>query len=148
MKIKPTLLKEFEINKAIEKIQNELNSYTKEFIVIRNNIVDYDVNAKNSFGIGMSTQNNFSLPITTNMKLKKVDSANTKIILKTSFRIELLIIIILWIGITLTQIVGNVKIPIWVTIVLFPIILLWFGFIYRSQEEILHQKIEYFLKRI
>jgi hypothetical protein len=112
MKIKPTLLKEFEINKAIEKIQNELNSYTKEFIVIRNNIVDYDVNAKSSFGIGMSTQNNFSLPITTNMKLKKVDSANTKIILKTSFRIELLIIIILWIGITLTQIVGNVKIPI------------------------------------
>ena len=148
MKINYSLFKEFEVEKAIEDIQNNLNSNIENFEVKQNNFIDYDIIAKSSFGIGMSLQNNFSLPIKTNMKLIKIDSSNTNIILSTSLRIELIVIMLLWFIVISIQILGNEHIPIWVTLVLFPLILLWFGSIYRMQEEALHIRIEKYLKSI
>jgi hypothetical protein len=148
MKINYLLFKEFEVEKAIEDIQNNLNSNIENFKVKQNNFKDYDIIAKSSVGIGMSIQNNFSLPIKTNLKLIKIDSLNTNIILSTSLRIELIVIMLLWCIVIVIQIFGREHIPIWVTLFLFPLILLWFGSIYRMQEEALQIRIEEHLKSI
>jgi hypothetical protein len=71
--------------------------------------------------------------------------STTTVHLSTRLRIELILILIIWIVLIFFQIIGN-EIPLWVSLVLFPIIVLWFGFIYRVQENSLLKKIDKKLK--
>lgn len=72
-------------------------------------------------------------------------NSTTIVQLSTRMRVELILILIVWIVLIILQIIGN-EIPIWVSLVLFPIIFLWFGFIYRLQENSLLKKVEKTLK--
>ncbi|MDB5090559.1 MAG: hypothetical protein JWR09_4553 [Mucilaginibacter sp.] len=65
---------------------------------------------------------------------------------KTKLRFELILTFCLWIIITLFQLAGKQPIPVWITAVLFPGILIFFFLLYRIQEHVLQSKVEQYLK--
>lgn len=80
---------------------------------------------------------------------KIIDRPNsgTLIHFETELRIELIAIFIFWVVLSFFQILGLV-IPLWINLILFPMVLLWFGCIYRLQEKSLLKKVEKRLMRL
>lgn len=143
-----TLKNEFEINNSAQELQSQLadkniSKFDVEFLGFR----EYKITAKLSVGIEMSLGSGFSLPICTSLKLEDVEN-KTKVKLKTSIRPELVIISLIWIVTIFFQFFSNTKIPIAITLVLFPLIIGWFWLIYRGQEESLHIIVEKYLKEV
>lgn len=75
-------------------------------------------------------------------EILKASDSTSILKISTKIRIELIFICACWIGITLFQLLGNDRIPIWVNLILFPCIILWFWFVFRIQEKLLLNKIE------
>lgn len=65
----------------------------------------------------------------------------------TKLRFELILTACLWVIIALFQIVGKQPIPVWITAILFPAILVFFFLLYRIQENVLQTKAEQYLKQ-
>jgi hypothetical protein len=68
------------------------------------------------------------------------------VVFKTKLRFELIITFCLWIVIALFQLVGKQPIPVWITAILFPGVLVFFFLLYRVQEHVLQSKAEQYLK--
>jgi len=81
-------------------------------------------------------------------KIIKQPDSTVLIRITSKLRIELIVISIVWLGVIFLQIFGNEEFPLWINIVLFPMVLLWFGFVYRVQEKALLKKVEKKIKRI
>jgi hypothetical protein len=99
------------------------------------------------FSIGTAIFNNYkSIPISTKLSLLFINSSSVKVSLKTEPRIEIFIIMVIWVVLIFVQLISAENIPWWVTLILFPTIFLYFHQVYRSQEKSLHQKVENHLK--
>lgn len=81
-------------------------------------------------------------------KITKEPDSTVLISFTSKLRIELIVISIVWLGVMFFQIFGNKEFPLWINMVMFPILLLWFGFVYRIQENALLKKVEKKIKRI
>jgi hypothetical protein len=68
------------------------------------------------------------------------------VIFKTKLRFELIITFCLWIVIALFQLAGKQQVPVWITAILFPGLLVFFFLLYRVQEHVLQSKAEQYLK--
>ena len=80
-------------------------------------------------------------------KLFDGPNSATVIRLTTELRIELIVILIFWVGMIFFQLFGP-DLPLWINLILFPILILWFGFIYRIQEKSLLKKVEKKIKTL
>ena len=77
--------------------------------------------------------------------LTELNNGNTQIHLTTKLRVEMYFIGILSAIFFLVAIFSNEKFPIWLFF-LFPIMLVWFWFVYRFQEKRLFQKVRNYIK--
>lgn len=68
-------------------------------------------------------------------EIKSTSDTKTTIEFTTELRIELILICFFWFVVILIQIFGNETFPIWVNLLIFPLFLFWFWFIYRKQEN-------------
>jgi len=80
-------------------------------------------------------------------EIRKESDSTAILRLTTKFRIETVFTCIFWLGMILFQIFGNQYIPIWVNLILFPVVLVWFWFVYRIQEISLMNKVEIKIKK-
>jgi hypothetical protein len=74
-------------------------------------------------------------------EIKKKSNSTSILKITTKVRIELVFICVFWIGMILFQIFGNEKVPLWVNMIMFPVTLIWFWFVYRIQEKSLMNKV-------
>lgn len=81
-------------------------------------------------------------------KITKQSDSTVLISFTSKLRIELIVMSIVWFGVIFFQVFGNEEFPLWINMVLFPVVLLWFGFVYRVQEKSLLKKVEKKIKRI
>ncbi|GGW99934.1 hypothetical protein [Salegentibacter mishustinae] len=72
-------------------------------------------------------------------KIEKIDNNSTRLILSTKIRFELYFVLILFSIVIFAQIINDTKIPFW-SIIIFPVILLWFWLVLRIQEKLLFKK--------
>jgi len=77
-------------------------------------------------------------------KLSELKNGNTKIELTTRLRIEMYFFGILSMIFLLVFFFSKENIPIWI-LFLFPIIIIWFWFVYRFQEKRLFEKVKKYL---
>ena len=144
-----TLSKVFEINSSIEQLQQQLlNKNIPKFDAEFLSFKEYHINAKLSVGIAISFSGLFNFPICTSLKLMEETQNKTIVNLKTYVRPELIFISLLWIISLLFKLFSETKIPFAIPFVVFPLILIWFWFVYRTQEESLHTAIEKYLKEL
>lgn len=143
MKHKIVSYRRFTIEKSVGELAELFAQGAKRFTITRNNLTNYDAEAKVSVGVFISA-GLFHLPIKTKIKLNAIEEGTTAVCLKTDFRIEVIILTLLWIILVILKLLGN-NIPLAVPI-LFPLIILWFWWIYKTQEEALHSQIEDLIK--
>ena len=77
-------------------------------------------------------------------KLIELENGNTKIDLKTKIRIELYFVTVIPLLAIIVSFLSNKEVPLW-SILLYPIIILWFWFVYRFQEKILFNKVKKYI---
>ncbi len=77
-------------------------------------------------------------------ELKKISDIKTKVELRTKIRSELYFVIILVPLVYIVAIVSKQEFSNW-TLLYFPLILLWFWFVYRVQEKMLFKKVKDYL---
>ncbi|MXV49508.1 hypothetical protein GS399_00870 [Pedobacter sp. HMF7647] len=146
--LKPLLLhKKVNIFIPAEKVKNKLNHYSQTEFTIRK-INDDDYKFISVLSVGTARINMFNIEgINVNAKIEPVDKNKTNVILQTKLRIELIIIALLGIIWLLAHFIGNTEMPAW-GIIFYLIVLGWFGYIYRVQEEILLKDAERFFKAL
>ncbi|RYX83701.1 hypothetical protein EON73_03725 [bacterium] len=142
--------KKFEVKHSIDQIERQLENVSRnEFQVKKTAFLTYEFLANFSLG----TLNIKGMPglidgIKTSAKFNAVDANRTEVTLTTSFRTEYVIIVLFWIGVLLYQGFGSKYVPTWITLILFPVILIWFWFVYSFQERSLQLKAEKFLSNL
>jgi L-asparagine transporter-like permease len=77
--------------------------------------------------------------------LTELNNGNTKIELSTKLRFEMYFLGILFIVFLLLFLFNKENLPIW-TLFLFPVMIIWFWFVYRFQEKRLFEKVKKYLK--
>ncbi|BDD00591.1 hypothetical protein [Persicobacter psychrovividus] len=75
-------------------------------------------------------------------EIQKKTNSTSILVVTSKLRIELVFICIFWIGMILFQIFGNDKMSLLINMLMFPVILIWFWFVYRIQEKSLLKKVE------
>ncbi len=78
-------------------------------------------------------------------KLTELNNGKTIIDLNTKLRIEIYFVIIIFVLAIIASLFSSKEIPIW-SVLLFPIIVLCFSFIYRFQEKLLFEKVRNYIK--
>jgi len=145
MKIRLNFIREIEVKKSINEIAGILDVRNTKFNIIRHNLINYEATSKISIGtLSFKGFNNF-LPIKINIKLRNKDNDTTIVQFYTYPRVELVLITIILVVLVILQLLGK-GIPIVVTTVILPLSLIWFGWLYRSQETALQSKVENFIK--
>ncbi len=77
--------------------------------------------------------------------LTELNNGNTKIELSTKLRFEMYFLGILFIVFLPIFLFNKENLPIW-TLFLFPVMIIWFWFVYRLQEKRLFEKVKKYLK--
>ena len=145
--IEKVLLKEsIEFNGSISELKEQIR-FKKERKFNLDWISENEFKALSKFSLGTLIIDGFpgaADGIKVYGKLTELNNGKTKIELGTKLRIELYIVSIIPIlAITVAFLTGK-EIPLW-SILLFPFIVLWFWFIYRSQEKSLFGKIKKYI---
>lgn len=139
------LKKEFFIEVSYEDSLKKLKTKASGFTIEEMNYGNCKI--VSDFSIGTATINKYkSIPISTELSLFSINSNSVKVSLKTEPRIEIFMALIIWVVLIFVQLISDENIPWWVTLILFPTILLFFNQVYRYQEKSLHQKVENHLK--
>ena len=89
----------------------------------------------------------FTEGIKTFCKFSLTENNTVKVNLYTKIRIELYLTCLFWLSVILVAIFGKERIPFWIYLILFPVMLISFFYIYRTQEISLQRDVEMFLKK-
>ncbi|MBA4303416.1 MAG: hypothetical protein C0424_04250 [Sphingobacteriaceae bacterium] len=145
------LKKEIEISMSMNDVVEKQNKRQKvDFTIQKCGQNHYNFMSKMSLGVG-SLGDFFYSPINVDANYVQIERNKTKVILYTTWRVDLVVIIglcffvVLWLG--YDQLFNHSDTP----ILLYLIMLLppaWFGFIFREQEKELISKVEKFLKSL
>ena len=143
-----SLTKQLELSVSIAIVQNELASYTEgKFEIKKIGQQQYKFVSNSSIGTMIIKGRG---PIEGIKIFALVSSQNThsvKVTLKTKLRIEIVIIATIMFFVIIFSLITRQSQIIW-AVTVFPIVLLWFWFIYRIQELKLISKVEKYLAAI
>jgi len=78
-------------------------------------------------------------------KLTELNNGKTRVELYTKLRVEMYVFGILFVMVLFIFLFSKENLPVW-TLFLFPIMIIWFWFVYRFQEKRLFEKIKKYLK--
>ncbi|TSD66864.1 hypothetical protein FFF34_005535 [Inquilinus sp. KBS0705] len=147
---KVVLTKTFSLGKSVDIVQEILQAGNDDkYILKKIDDLQYTCLANSSIGT-LIIKGGAGLVdgIKTQVSLNPLDSKLTEVTMKTRIRIELYMVIIIWLVVVYTELFGSQYIPFWINLVVFPVTLLWFWFVYRFQELRLQNKIETLLNEV
>ena len=142
--IEKTLLKEsFEYNGSISELKEQIR-FKKERKFNLDWISDNEFKFLSKISVGTIMLNfnpGYFDGIKGHAKLTDLNNGRTKI----ELRLEMYVIGILFVVFLLIFLFSNENLPIW-TLFLFPLMIVWFWFVYRFQEKRLFEKVKEYLK--
>ncbi len=140
-----TVRRIFEIEGDIEDLEGKLLLGSKSFDAERQTPYSIVCTPKVSVGIGMVNGFKF-YPITTDVQFARDASGKITVEMHSGMRGEIAFLFVIWFVILVIS-AATAQEKAWITFAIFPLIILWFQFIYRSQQEMLQKTVENHLKR-
>jgi hypothetical protein len=144
-----SLNKQFEVRGSAGSIDHYISRNEPKGFSIQK-LTNYEYRFLSDLSLGTLIKNG-RLPAVNGIQTKVIVTPVNKdkaiVTFKTKLRFELILTAFLWVVITLFQLVGKQPIPVWITAILFPAVLVFFFLLYRIQENVLQSKAEQYLKQ-
>lgn len=134
----------FETEGDVEDLEDKLLVGGASFYARRQN--EYAIECRLKASLGVALINGFkSYPIGTDVMIFRDANDKIHVEMRSGMRGEIAFLFLMWFAIAIASVASDEK-NLWIAAAVFPMLIVWFQFLYRSQQQILQKSVETHLK--